>query len=85
MRIPKAKMDEMTEDGDWSLESYKFDEIFVESPTPDVAIIVYTVAQRGVMKGESRDLRAADSSTWIRGAQGWECVAHSETFLKDAV
>jgi hypothetical protein len=29
-------------------------------------------------------LRAADSSTWIRGPEGWQCHAHSETFLTDA-
>ena len=29
------------------------------------------------------DMRAADSSTWIRGPNGWECHAHSETVLQD--
>jgi hypothetical protein len=48
-----------------------------------VAIIAYTVRQKVTMDGVTQDLRAADSSTWLRGAQGWECHAHSETFLKD--
>ena len=82
--IAKAKMGKMTEDGDWTLKSYKLDDIEVATPTADVAIIAYTVTQNVTMKGKSQELRAADSSTWVRGADGWECHAHSETFLGDA-
>ncbi len=83
MTIAKSKMGQMTEDGKWTLESYEFDDIEVTIPTSDVAIIAYTVTQKVTMDGKSQNLRAADSSTWIRGADGWECHAHSETFLKD--
>jgi hypothetical protein len=81
--IPKSKMGKMTEDGDWTLESYEFDEVEVVIPAPDVAIIAYTVKQSVTMDGKKQELRAADTSTWIRGAEGWECHAHSETFLQD--
>ena len=83
MSIAKSKMGKMTEDGKWTLESYAFDDIEVTTPAPGVAIIAYTVTQKVTMDGKSQDLRAADSSTWIRGADGWECHAHSESFLKD--
>jgi hypothetical protein len=83
MAIPKAKMGKMTEEGKWTLESYEFDDIEVATPTPDVAVIAYTVRQRGTMDGKPTDMRAADMSTWVRGSNGWECYAHSETFLKD--
>jgi len=79
--IPKTKMGKMTEEGDWTLEAYKFDDVEVITPAPDVAIIAYTVTQDVTMKGKAQKLRAADSSTWIRGKAGWECHAHSETFL----
>jgi len=82
-RIPKARMGEMTEAGNWTLESYAFDDVEVSTPTPDVAIIAYTVRQRVKMDGKTQDLHAADSSTWIRGEGGWECHAHSETFLTE--
>jgi Domain of unknown function (DUF4440) len=82
MSIPKAKMKAMTEEGNWTLESYKFEDVEVVAPTPDVAIIAYTVRQNVTMGGKTQELRAADSSTWVRGAKGWECHAHSETFLK---
>lgn len=81
--ISKEKMGKMTEDGHWTLDSYAFDNIEVVTPTDDVAIIAYTVKQNVTMDGKKQDLHAADSSTWIRGADGWECHAHSETFLQD--
>ena len=84
MSIARDKMGKMTEEGDWSLESYSFDDVEVSTPAPDVAIIAYTVRQKVKMNGKSQDLRAADSSTWIRGADGWACHAHSETFLQDS-
>lgn len=81
--IPKDKMGEMTEEGNWTLDAYQFDDIEVVTPTPDVAIIAYTVKQKVTMNGKKQELHAADSSTWIRGPRGWECHAHSETFLQD--
>jgi hypothetical protein len=81
--IPKAKMGKMTEEGNWTLESYAFDDVEVVTPADDVAIIAYTVKQNVTMDGKKQELRAADISTWIRGPDGWECHAHSETFLKD--
>ena len=83
MSIAKEKMGKMTEEGAWTLESYAFDDVEVAVPAPDVAIIAYTVTQKVKMKGKSQDLRAADSSTWVRGPEGWECHAHSESLLKD--
>jgi hypothetical protein len=81
MSIPKSKMGKMTEDGAWTLESYAFDDVKVTVPRPDVAIIAYTVRQKVTMNGKPAEMRAADSSTWVRGPKGWECHAHSETLL----
>lgn len=81
--IPKAKMGEMTEEGNWTLDSYEFSDVQVVTPADDVAIIAYKVKQKVTMDGKPQELRAADSSTWVRGPDGWECHAHSETFLKD--
>jgi hypothetical protein len=83
MTIAKDKMGKMTEEGAWELESYLFDDVAVSVPAPDVAIIAYTVTQKVRMDGKSQDFRAADSSTWIRGEDGWECHAHSESRLPE--
>jgi ketosteroid isomerase-like protein len=83
MKIAKDKMGKMTEEGDWKLHSYEFDDVQVASPAPNIAIIAYTVRQEMTMGGKKAELRAADSSTWVKGHNGWECYAHSETLLND--
>lgn len=83
MRIPRDKMGKMTEEGEWTLESYEFEDVEVSIPHPDVAVIAYTVTENVTLKGEPKSFRAADTSTWIRGDDGWTCHAHSETILGD--
>lgn len=84
MSIEKDKMGKMTEAPDWRLESYDFADVKVIAPTPDVAIIAYRVHQKGMLDGKTSDLHSADSSTWLRGKNGWECHAHSEALLEDS-
>ena len=79
--ISQARMKAMTEDAKWTLDSYHFDEVTFLSPAPDVAVLAYSVTQTVTMNGKTETRRAADSSTWIRSAQGWQCCAHSECFL----
>lgn len=81
MTITRAQMKSLTEDSKWVLEGYTFNEVSFLSPSPDVAILAYTVTQTVTMDGKARTLQAADSSTWIRGGDGWTCCAHSEAFL----
>jgi ketosteroid isomerase-like protein len=81
--IAKDKMGKMTEEGNWQLLAYDFDNVQVITPAPDVAVIAYTVRQTVEMNGETTVKSSADSSTWIRGSDGWECHAHSESFLDD--
>jgi ketosteroid isomerase-like protein len=83
MSIAKDRMGAMTEAGSWQLLSYDFDNVQVIVPAPDVAIIAYTVSQKVRMDGKTAERTSADSSTWLRGKNGWECHAHSETFLED--
>ncbi len=84
MTIPRDKMKSMTEEGEWTLESYTFTDIQFSAPTPDVAVIAYVVEQAVTMKGEPKTFRAADSSTWVRGPNGWACHAHTESIIGDA-
>ncbi|WP_324752021.1 nuclear transport factor 2 family protein [Roseovarius sp. Pro17] len=83
MIIPKDKMGKMTEESSWTIESYAFDDVNVTVPSADVAIIVYTVRQKMTMDGKTQEMKAAESSTWLKGKDGWECHAHSETILSD--
>ena len=56
---------------------------FGQTPSPDVAIIAYEVRQTVTLKGEPKELHAADLSTWIRGEDGWACHAHTEPLIED--
>lgn len=80
--ITRPQMKSLTEESKWTLDSYQFGEVTFLSPMPDIAILAYTVTQTVTMNGKPQTLRAADSSTWIRGPEGWTCCAHSEAFLE---
>lgn len=81
MSIPREKMGAMTQAGGWRLNAFDFEDIEVSIPSPDVAVIAYTLNQNITMDGEPKSMRAADCSTWVRGENGWTCCAHSETIL----
>jgi len=81
MSIAKSKMGKMTEEGNWTLEDYAFGDVQVSIPSADVAIIAYTVKQTVKMDGKRQEMTAADMSTWLRGKDGWQCHAHSETMM----
>jgi hypothetical protein len=81
MSIEKSKMGAMTEEGKWTLQDYAFEDVQVSIPSDDVAIIAYKVKQKVTIDGKKQDMEAADLSTWVRGADGWQCHAHSETVL----
>lgn len=83
MAIPRARMGRMTEEGDWTLESYAFEDVQVTTPAPGVAIVAYRVRQSVTMGGKPATFTAADMSTWVQGSDGWVCHAHSETILDD--
>lgn len=83
MSIPRSRMGAMTEEGEWTLDAYDFEQVEVLSPAPNVAIIAYVVSQTVTMDGEQKTMRAADSSTWVKGEDGWACHGHNECFLPD--
>lgn len=83
MKIDPAKYEAMTEEGQWTLESFKFSDMEVIFPSDDTAIVAYKVHQLGQMGGKAMDLRCADSSAWVRDADGWKCALHTETNLQN--
>ena len=82
MKIDPDKYEAMTKEGQWTLDSYRLDDVEVVSPTDGVAVIAYKVHQKGSLKGEPMDMACADSSTWVRDGKAWKCVLHTEALLK---
>ncbi|HKX78142.1 MAG TPA: nuclear transport factor 2 family protein [Novosphingobium sp.] len=81
MRIDPKTYGDMTREGQWSLKTFELEDVEVVFPTDEVAVIAYKVHQTGNMKGESMDLKCADTSTWVRHDGEWKVSAHTETIL----
>lgn len=84
MRVTPQKYAEMTRDGQWRLDDFKFSDVDVVFPSEAVAVIAYKVRQTGEMKGRPMDMTCADSSTWVRDGAEWKCALHTETILEKA-
>jgi ketosteroid isomerase-like protein len=82
MRIDPQKFADMTGHGQWRLDSFEFDGLDVVFPSEDVAVVAYTVREKGEMKGKPMDMRCADSSTWVQQHGEWKCALHTETILE---
>ena len=84
LRMDPAKYAEMTEEGQWTLNSFKMDDVDVIFPNEQTAIVAYKVHQTGDMKGRPMDLKCADSTVWVRDGGDWKVALHTETILEDA-
>ena len=84
LRMDPAKYAEMTEEGQWTLNSFKMDDVDVIFPNEETAIVAYKVHQTGDMKGQPMDLKCADSTVWVRDGGDWKVALHTETILEDA-
>jgi hypothetical protein len=69
----------------WRLRSFEVDEgdVQVRFLRDDVAVVAYKIRERRVLGDEEFDLEAADSSTWVRRADGWRCALHTEALTGD--
>ena len=84
MKIDPEKYASMTERGQWRLQEFNFSDVNVIFPSDKVAVIAYKVHQTGDLKGKPRDMRCADSTTWVKDAKSWKCALHTETILQNA-
>ena len=82
MKLDPDKYEAMTEEGRWTLESFKLSDLNVIFPSDDTAIVAYKVRQKGEMDGKAMDLSCADSTTWVRDGRDWKCALHTESMLQ---
>ena len=85
MKFDHAQYRKMADQGAEVLTDFKLGDIDVLFPTDDVAVLTYRVRQsvgkRGSKEpGSSEEM--ADSSTWVRKGDQWQCVMHTETPLE---
>jgi hypothetical protein len=82
MKIDPDKYESMTKEGQWHLDTFKFDGVEVLFPSDDVAVIAYKVHQEGTLKGERMDMNCADSTTWVNDGKKWKCILHTEAIIQ---
>ena len=78
-KFDHAAYEKMASNDKIKLVDFKLSDFDVLFPTEDVAVASYRVEQSMQAKGESTTQEAYDSSTWVRMAGDWKCVAHTES------
>jgi hypothetical protein len=83
--IDGKTMAKLTEEGEWDLQQYSFDEknTKIRFIDDDVAIVAYTVTERVVVDGKTLPIEANDSSVWVRRDGEWRCALHTESLAGD--
>jgi hypothetical protein len=83
--IDPKSMAKMTEEGEWELKEYSFDDetTQVRFIHDDVALVAYKVNEHVVVDGKPLNLDANDSSVWVRRNGRWLCAMHTESVAGD--
>ncbi|MEP7344065.1 MAG: nuclear transport factor 2 family protein [Gemmatimonadaceae bacterium] len=83
--IDGKMMGKLTQEGDWELKKFTFDEktAQVRFLHDDVALVAYKVTERVVVDGETLTLDANDASVWVRRDGEWLCAMHTESVAGD--
>jgi hypothetical protein len=69
----------MAANDSYRLTDFEISDFDVVFPRDDVAVASYRVKQSMEAKGEALTEEVFDSSTWVRMAGDWKCVAHTES------
>ncbi|MET0165653.1 MAG: nuclear transport factor 2 family protein [Vicinamibacterales bacterium] len=84
LKFDHAGYRKMAEEGSMVLTKFRLRDMDVVFPNDTTAILTYRVTQDVAPRGSSKAAATqemADTSTWVRGGDGWRCVMHTETPL----
>ncbi|MBK8768937.1 MAG: nuclear transport factor 2 family protein [Rhizobiales bacterium] len=73
----------MAAHSDFTIHGFALDNIHVIFPSPEVAVIGYTVREDVTVGGKRMTLNAADSSVWVKHDGRWLNVHHTEAVMGD--
>lgn len=81
MKFDHAQYRQMAEKGTMVVESFELSDVDVVFPTDTTGILTYRVKQVLAQRdnGERLTQQMADTSTWVRRGDRWQCVMHTET------
>ena len=71
----------MAEQGSMIVTGFELSDVEAVFPNDTTAILTYRVRQKVASRqnGESSEQEMNDTSTWVKTAEGWKCVMHTET------
>lgn len=81
MKFDHAGYRKMAEQGSMVLTSFELSNMETVFPNDTTAILSYHVRQEMAARGsgDRTEQEMNDTSTWVRTADGWKCVMHTET------
>lgn len=81
MKFDHAGYRKMAEQGSMVLTSFELSNMETVFPNDTTAILSYHVRQEVAPRGsgDRTEQEMNDTSTWVRTADGWKCVMHTET------
>lgn len=83
--VDRKTMAKLTNEGDWELERYTFDDSTAQVTflKDDVALVAYKVKEKLKVEGKPVNLEANDASVWVRKNGEWLCAMHTESLVGD--
>ena len=81
MQFDHAGYRQMAEKGTMVVKDFELSDMHVVFPTDATAILTYRVRQSMSPRGKQEVItqEMADSSTWVRKGDRWQCAMHTET------
>lgn len=83
--VSRSGLGEMMENADWKLERFDIDpdKVQFKMIDNDVAVVAYEVDEKMIVDGKPTNIRAYDTSVWVRKLGKWVCAMHTETLAGD--
>lgn len=81
MKFDHAGYRKMAEQGSMVVTAFELSDMETVFPNDSTAILTYHVKQKLTARESGKSLAEEmnDASTWIKTANGWKCVMHTET------
>ena len=77
--LSRSALSKMLNGATYELNEFSLENVHVRSLNGDVAVIAYTVHEHLTVEGKNVELKAFDSSVWMKRGGEWVCVAHTES------
>ena len=67
------------EQASYELHGFALEDVHIRPLSEDIVVLAYTVKEDLTVDGKKLEMKAFDSSIWIKRGDGWVCVVHSES------